>query len=192
MCSLLGITKTRTTLYHPQSDGMVERFNRTLLNMLSTAVNKLGSADTNADLAYRTSAKETTKASPFSLVFGRSYQLMLSSIFPLKLTTAPANIKSTCMSNFSKHIRQFVTTHWRNKAGYMINMRMVPHIMLEIKYGYIVQLSQEDAAGNSIGPGRDRLPLYKSLGTLYTSKQPVIPQTVSRSLQSTQAILPTL
>ena len=29
-----GIHKTRTTAYHPQSDGMVERFNRSLLQLL--------------------------------------------------------------------------------------------------------------------------------------------------------------
>ena len=29
LCHLLGIRKTRTTPLHPQSDGMVERFNRT-------------------------------------------------------------------------------------------------------------------------------------------------------------------
>ena len=35
LCQLLGIHKTHTTQYNPQSDGMVERFNRTLTAMLS-------------------------------------------------------------------------------------------------------------------------------------------------------------
>ncbi|KAK3753675.1 hypothetical protein QZH41_003322 [Actinostola sp. cb2023] len=35
MCALLGIDKTRTTALHPQSDGMVERYNKTLESMLA-------------------------------------------------------------------------------------------------------------------------------------------------------------
>ncbi|GFX69822.1 retrovirus-related Pol polyprotein from transposon 412 [Trichonephila clavipes] len=35
MCEILAINKTRTTALHPQSDGMVERFNWTILNRLS-------------------------------------------------------------------------------------------------------------------------------------------------------------
>ena len=34
ICKLLGIEKTRTTPLHPKSDGQVERFNRTLVEML--------------------------------------------------------------------------------------------------------------------------------------------------------------
>ena len=38
ICKMLGIKKTRTTPYHPQSDGLVERFNRTLVSILSAVV----------------------------------------------------------------------------------------------------------------------------------------------------------
>ena len=39
LCLLLGCVKTRTAPYHPESDWMVERFNRTCLMMLSMFVN---------------------------------------------------------------------------------------------------------------------------------------------------------
>ena len=35
LCLLLGAHKTRTTPYHPASDGLVECLNRTLLMMLA-------------------------------------------------------------------------------------------------------------------------------------------------------------
>ena len=43
ICKLLGIKKTRTTPYHPASDGMVKRFNRTLEMQISKFA-RLGSA----------------------------------------------------------------------------------------------------------------------------------------------------
>ena len=42
ICQLLGIKKLNTTAYHPQCDGMVERFNRTLKSMLRKHAAKFG------------------------------------------------------------------------------------------------------------------------------------------------------
>ena len=40
VCEILGIDKTRTTPGRPQSDGMVERFNRTMMNIVTSLVAK--------------------------------------------------------------------------------------------------------------------------------------------------------
>ena len=78
LCALLGCTKTRTAPYHPESDGMIERFNRTCLMMLSMFVNdKRHSPNDNWNEllpfvmhAYRTSVHEFTGYSPFRLMMG--------------------------------------------------------------------------------------------------------------------------
>ena len=79
ICKLLGIHKLNTTAYHPQTDGLVERFNRTLTAMLSKTVEKNGR---NWDrqlpyvlFAYRTSRQEATRESPFFLMHGRDPRL---------------------------------------------------------------------------------------------------------------------
>ena len=38
MCKILGIRKTRTTPYNPKSDGLVERYNRTIVNAVSLMI----------------------------------------------------------------------------------------------------------------------------------------------------------
>ena len=43
ICKLLGIQKLNTTAHHPECDGMVERFNRTLKTMLRKHAAKFGS-----------------------------------------------------------------------------------------------------------------------------------------------------
>ena len=91
-----SIIKTRTTLNHPQSDGMIERLNRTLLSMLRMpAVDD----ETNWDLrlpclmlAYRTSVHEATKHTSLSLMFGREVQLPIDVLYGLRAgTRQPVN-----------------------------------------------------------------------------------------------------
>eukprot|EP00731_Ephydatia_muelleri_P024338 Em0016g609a len=69
-----GVKKTRTTAYHPQGDGMVERFNRTLLQLLRAYVDQQNEWEKYLPLAlyaYRTSTHTSTSVSPFELMFGR-------------------------------------------------------------------------------------------------------------------------
>ena len=72
-CEAFGIHKTHTTAYHPQGDGLVERANRSILQMLR-AYSKNGDWEKWLPLllyAYRTSRHSSTKLTPFALMFGR-------------------------------------------------------------------------------------------------------------------------
>ncbi|XP_034565104.1 uncharacterized protein LOC117830889 isoform X1 [Notolabrus celidotus] len=71
---LLGIRSLRTTPYHPQTDGLTERFNQTLKQMLRKFVNNSG---TDWDqwlpyllFAYREVPQASTGFSPFELLYG--------------------------------------------------------------------------------------------------------------------------
>ena len=85
MCKLLGIAKTRTTPYHPQCDGLVEHFNRTLLAMLATAVQerlfKWEEYLRRLCMAYNTSIHPTTGYTPFYLMFGRQARMPIDIMY---------------------------------------------------------------------------------------------------------------
>ena len=79
LCLLCGAHKTRMTRYNPESDGLVERFNRTLLMMLAMFAGE--NRDDWDDLlpavmmAYRSSVHESTGHSPYQLMFGEECTL---------------------------------------------------------------------------------------------------------------------
>ena len=75
ICKLFGIEKRRTTPYHPQTDGLCERFNGVLKALLRMKVsNDKDDWDEqlpHALLAYRVSKQSSTGATPFELLYGR-------------------------------------------------------------------------------------------------------------------------
>ena len=75
LCQLLGIEKTRTTPWHPSSNGLVERFNRTLGEMLRQVTSK-HQKDWDQKLAvltmaYRATVHESTGQTPNMMMLGR-------------------------------------------------------------------------------------------------------------------------
>ena len=71
-----GINHRLTTPYHPQANGLVERFNRTLIESLA----KLGSKEWDKQVpsvlfAYRTKEHKSTRIKPFYITYGRKERL---------------------------------------------------------------------------------------------------------------------
>ena len=109
LCEKLEIEKTRTCPYRPQSDGMVERFNRTLLQMLSVYVN---SNHSNWDehipfllMAYRSTIHESTGCSPNRLMLGREIN------YPIDIVSGnPQNVNSpTCSVEYIEWFTQVIS-----------------------------------------------------------------------------------
>eukprot|EP00731_Ephydatia_muelleri_P017202 Em0010g300a len=82
LSEMLGIKRRLTTPYHPQANGLDERFNQTLQNMLVKYVSSKKDMwshylDTCA-FAYNTSRHDSTKYTPFMLrIFWRSSKLWM-------------------------------------------------------------------------------------------------------------------
>ena len=85
MCKFLAICKTRTNPYRPQSDGLVERFNRTLIQMLKPLVNSnQDDWDDQVDYvvhAYNSTVHSSTNCTPNMLVFGEDIIMPADLVF---------------------------------------------------------------------------------------------------------------
>ena len=95
----MGIRKLFTTAYHPQTNGMVERFMQTLAQMLAMVVN---SAHSDWDLwlphvafAYNSSEHAATGVTPFMLATGREPRIAMHQILGAININADSGISVT-------------------------------------------------------------------------------------------------
>ena len=105
MCDVLAICKTRTNPYRPQSDGQVERFNRTLIAALKTLVD---SHQRNWDdlayyvsHAYNSTIHASTGVTPNMLVFGGENIMPADLVFG----TVLRSVEAPCRVAFAEQLR---------------------------------------------------------------------------------------
>ncbi|XP_067687022.1 uncharacterized protein [Haliotis asinina] len=109
LCQLLKINKSRTTPYHPMGNGMCERFNRTLCNMLGT-LDPDSKKNWRAHVgplvnAYNCTRHESTGFAPFSLMCGRHPCLPVDIAFGLDMGTA----KQKSMASYTSELKDRLT-----------------------------------------------------------------------------------
>ena len=80
LCYSLGIKKSRTTAYHPQGNGVVERTNRTLKSLLQAFTNTENTRSWDLNLpqclfAYRAGIHSSTRHTPHFMTTGREMRL---------------------------------------------------------------------------------------------------------------------
>ena len=95
LCSLAGVDKSRTTPYHPMGNGMTERFNQTLLNMLGT-LESHQKDDWRSYVAplvhsYNATRHDSTGYSPYFLMFGRHPRLAVDAYLGLNSSEEPGS-----------------------------------------------------------------------------------------------------
>lgn len=128
VCDILQTHKTRTTPFHPQSDGATERVIRTVNTMLSKLVDgnqkdwdrHLGSVV----MAYNSAEHESTGFTPYFLEHGREMRLPVDFIAPPSSDSASshtaygANVRQKLESAFQSARKNLRSAHRRQKVGY--------------------------------------------------------------------------
>ncbi|KAL0157405.1 hypothetical protein M9458_048651, partial [Cirrhinus mrigala] len=140
LCHLLNIKKTRTTPYNPKSDGMIERFNRTLIDQLAkTLLTYGGEWDDyvkHVAFAYNTTTHSSTRFTPFFLTHGREARVPADVLLPTRaldsqMSVSHAEFVSSLLtrlnSAFSGARMHSEAAHDRQKLYHDVGLRHRPY-----------------------------------------------------------------
>ena len=86
LCDLYGVQKLRTSPYHAQTNGQVERMNQTIIRMIGKLEEDKKACWSEHQpellLAYNTTCSAVTGYSPYYLLFGRRSRIPVDCLFP--------------------------------------------------------------------------------------------------------------
>ena len=86
LCELYGVQKLRTSPYHAQHNGQVERMNQTIIRMISKLEEDKKACWSEhlpeLLLAYNATCSAVTRYSPYYLLFGRRSRIPVDYLFP--------------------------------------------------------------------------------------------------------------
>ena len=107
----------RTAAYHPQTNGLTERLNKTIANMLAMYVDidhKTWAAILPyVTFAYNTAVQETTQLSPYKLVYEKSSAMTLDAVLPT--TTDEDNLDVATYLQRAEESRQLARLRIKNQ-----------------------------------------------------------------------------
>ena len=152
MCQLLDIQKTWTTPYHPQSDGMVERYNRTLEMQLSKFANynqkDWGTFIIPCSWWHTGQQFMTSGCTPAELMLGRDLKLPIDLIYG-RPEEKPAQTVTSMPENTSKWCR----TRWNKGTIWTLLMRGNVSSK-EMLSGSIIPRESKDSLRSYNAPGK--------------------------------------
>ena len=124
--AFFNIKHITTSIYHPQANGKVERFNRVMSDALAKLVDR-SQRDWDSKIpailsAYRTAKNESTKFSPFYVIYGRDPVLPVDTLLAPKYRYQGEEYVPTMLENMHSAHHQvrhnLEQSHERNKVYY--------------------------------------------------------------------------